>query len=314
MKVLVTGGRGFLGTYVINELIDSGFPRGDIYAPSSLEANLLQEEQCRRVMKGADVCIHLAARVGGIGLNNAKPADLFYENMQMGLNVVHVSQQMKIGKLLVVGTICAYPKLTPVPFKEEDLWCGYPEETNAPYGIAKKSLLVYLQSCRKEYGLNGIFLLPVNLYGPGDDFSPESSHVIPALVKKFYDAKTENSKEVIVWGTGKATREFLYVRDCAEAIVKALKTYNKPDPINVGAGFEISIKDLVEKIVKLSNYSGEIVWDNTKPDGQPRRMLDTTKAEKEFGFKASTSFDYGLMSTIKWYEDKGKDVYSRRTV
>jgi GDP-L-fucose synthase len=301
MKVLVTGGRGFLGRHVIDELINRGVNRAEIYAPSSLELNLLSEDNCRKALKGADICIHLAARVGGIGLNNARPADLFFDNMKMGLNIIHVSQEMKLTKLVVVGTICAYPKMTSVPFKEDDLWCGYPEETNAPYGIAKKSLLVYLQACRKQYGLNGIFLLPVNLYGPGDNFSPESSHVIPALIKKFYDAKENNDNEVVVWGTGKATREFLYVKDCAEAIVKATIMYDKPDPINVGAGFEISIKDLVDKISCLMDYKGKIVWDTTKPDGQPRRMLDTSKAEAEFGFKALTTFDAGLTTTINWY-------------
>ena len=301
MKVVVTGGRGFLGRHVIDELINRGVSRTDIYAPSSLELNLLSEDNCRKALDGADVCIHLAARVGGIGLNDAKPADLFFINMKMGLNVVHVAQEMSLSKLVVVGTICAYPKMTPVPFKEENLWNGYPEETNAPYGIAKKSLLVYLQACRKQYGLNGIFLLPVNLYGPGDDFNPESSHVIPALIKKFYDAK-QNGTDVTIWGTGTATREFLYVKDCAEAIVRATKLYNKPHPVNLGAGFEISIKDLVDKIAKLSGYTGNIVWDTTKPDGQPRRMLDTTKAEEEFGFKAKTSFDEGLLRTIGWYE------------
>lgn len=310
MRVVVTGGRGFLGRHVIDELISRGVNRTDIYAPSSLELNLLSEDNCRKALDGADICIHLAARVGGIGLNNAKPADLFFDNMKMGLNVIHVAQEINLTKLVVVGTICAYPKLTPVPFKEENLWCGYPEETNAPYGIAKKSLLVYLQACRKQYGLNGIFLLPVNLYGPGDNFSPESSHVIPALIKKFYDAK-ESDSDVVVWGTGKATREFLYVKDCAEAIVRATTMYDKPDPVNVGAGFEISIKDLVEKISTLMGYKGKITWDTTKPDGQPRRMLDTTKAEREFCFKATTSFDVGLINTIRWYSDKETNRYTK---
>ena len=302
-RILVTGGRGFLGHYVIDELIKHGVSRERIDSPSSSESDFRSEDDCKKALSNVDTCIHLAARVGGIGLNNAKPADLFFDNMKMGLNIIHASQEMKLSKLLVVGTICAYPKLTPVPFKEENLWDGYPEETNAPYGIAKKSLLVYLQACRKQYGLNGIFLLPVNLYGPRDDFNPENSHVIPALIKKFYDAKV-NGTDAIIWGTGKATREFLYVQDCAEALVKAFAFYDGPEPVNVGVGFEISIKDLVDKIAHLMNYNGKIVWDTTKPDGQPRRMLDTTKAEREFGFKATTSFDVGLMNTIRWYNDK----------
>jgi len=301
-KILVTGGKGFLGQWVIKELIANGAK--DITIPDSSNCDLRDENNCYRAMVDADLCIHLAARVGGIGLNNAKPADLFFDNMSMGLNMIHLANILKLEKILVVGTICAYPKFTPVPFKEEDLWCGYPEETNAPYGIAKKSLLVYLQACRKQYGLNGIFLLPVNLYGPGDDFDPESSHVIPALIKKVYDAREANADHIDVWGTGKATREFLYVEDCAEGIVKALINYDKPDPINLGKGFEISIKDLVDKIVSLMEFKGEVIWDTSKPDGQPRRMLDTTKAEQEFGFKAKTSFDEGLLKTIRWYESE----------
>jgi len=304
-KILVTGGKGFLGQWVIKELIKEG--ARDIIIPSSDMCDLRDNISCFRAMEKTDLCVHLAARVGGIGLNNAKPADLFFDNISMGVNIIHMAQVMGLEKILVVGTICAYPKFTPVPFKEEDLWNGYPEETNAPYGVAKKSLLVYLQACRKQYGLNGIFLLPVNLYGPGDDFNPESSHVIPALIKKVYEAREANEDHVDVWGTGKATREFLYVEDCAEGIVKALISYDKQDPINLGKGFEISIKDLVDKIVSLMGFKGEVVWDTSKPDGQPRRMLDTSKAEKEFGFKAKTSFDDGLLNTIRWYEDERKN-------
>lgn len=308
-RILVTGGKGFLGQWVIKELIKEG--ARDIIVPSSDTCDLRDEISCFRAMDEVDVCVHLAARVGGIGLNNARPADLFFDNMSMGINIIHVAQIMNIEKILVVGTICAYPKFTPIPFKEEDLWCGYPEETNAPYGVAKKSLLVYLQACRKQYGLNGIFLLPVNLYGPGDDFDISSSHVIPALIKKVYDAREANDDHIDVWGTGKATREFLYVEDCADGIVKALMYYDKPDPINLGKGFEISISNLVNKIVSLMGYSGEVVWDASKPDGQPRRMLDTTKAEQEFRFKAKTSFDEGLLNTIRWYEGEKRNSRSQ---
>ncbi len=301
-RILITGGRGFLGGHVIEELKRNGVNGSSIYAPSSLELDLRSEDDCRKALSGVDTCIHLAAHVGGIGLNHEKPADLFFDNMKMGINIIHSAQEMGLRKLLVVGTICSYPKFTPVPFAEESLWDGYPEETNAPYGIAKKSLLVYLQACRQQYGLNGIFLLPVNLYGPGDDFNTESSHVIPALIKKFYDAKL-NGTDVVIWGTGTPTREFLYISDCAEALVKALFSYDSSNPINVGAGFEISIRELVEKIGTLMDYQGTIKWDSTKPDGQPRRMLDTRKAEKAFGFKAHIDFDSGLLNTINWYSN-----------
>ncbi len=314
-RILVTGGRGFLGNYVVKQLEQCGIAGYNIVTPSSSQVDLRDDGNCRRVLEDVDLCIHLAARVGGIGLNMEKPSDLFYDNMKMGLGIIRAARDCQhLKKLLVVGTICAYPKFTPVPFREENLWDGYPEETNAPYGVAKKALLVYLQATRKQYGLNGIFLLPVNLYGPGDDFSPESSHVIPALVKKFYDAKVAHQHQVVCWGTGKATREFLYAEDCAEGLVKALYGYSKPDPVNLGSCMEISIKDLVEKIAILSDYQGDIVWDTTKPDGQPRRKLDTSKAEKEFGFKSHTDFETGLKNTIKWYEEVGKDVYSRELV
>ena len=256
-------------------------------------------------MADVDMCIHLAARVGGIGFNNTNPADLFYDNIKMGVNIIHIAQTLGLEKILVVGTVCAYPKFTPPPFKEEHLWYGYPEETNAPYGIAKKSLLVYLQACRKQYGLNGIFLLPVNLYGPGDNFDPASSHVIPALIKKIHEACENDKDEVEVWGTGNVTREFLYVEDCASGIVKALMNYDKPYPINLGNGDEISIKNLVNKIVLLMGYKGNVMWNTSKPDGQPRRRLDVTKARMEFGFSAITSFDDGLRKTINWYKRRG---------
>ncbi|MBM3700843.1 MAG: GDP-L-fucose synthase, partial [Actinobacteria bacterium] len=255
----------------------------------------------------ADIVIHLAAVVGGIGANRENPGSFFYDNLVMGVHLMEEARKNRVEKFVAIGTICAYPKYTPVPFKEEDLWNGYPEETNAPYGLAKKMLLVQSQAYRQQYGFNSIFLLPVNLYGPEDNFNPESSHVIPALVKKFYEAKISGEKEVIVWGTGAATREFLYVEDCAEGIVLATERYDKSAPINIGAGFEISIRDLAYKIKNIIKYEGEIVWDKSKPDGQPRRCLDTKKAEAEFGFKAAVTFDDGLQKTIDWYiENKEK--------
>jgi GDP-L-fucose synthase len=260
-----------------------------------------------------DIIIHLAARVGGIGANREHPGEFFYDNLIMGIQLIEHARLNAIDKFVSLGTICCYPKFTEVPFKEESLWDGYPEETNAPYGLAKKMLLVQTQAYHQQYGFNGIFLLPVNLYGPGDNFDPDYSHVIPALIKKVYDAMYEseppyNEKEphdpIVVWGTGKATREFLYVKDCADAIVLATERYNKPVPVNIGAGFEISIKDLVGKIGSLMHYTGGIRWDDTYPDGQPRRMLDTTRAAKEFGFKATTLFNEGLQRTIDWYTEK----------
>ena len=250
-----------------------------------------------------DMIIHLAAVVGGIGANMENPGSFFYDNAIMGIQLIEEARKAGIDKFVCVGTICAYPKFTPVPFKESDLWNGYPEETNAPYGIAKKALLVQLQAYRQQYDFNGIYLLPVNLYGPGDNFNPGSSHVIPALIKKCCDAIKNGDKEIVVWGTGSATREFLYVDDAAQGIVSAAEKYNKPWAVNLGAGFEISIKDLVELIVELTEFKGEIVWDKTKPDGQPRRCLDTKLAEKEFDFKAGTSFEDGLKSTINWYRE-----------
>ena len=245
--------------------------------------------------------IHLAAKVGGIGFNQENPGSLFYENIMMGVQLLHEGFLRKLGKFVALGTICAYPKFAPVPFREEDLWNGYPEETNAPYGLAKKMMLVQSQSYRQQYGFNSIFLLPVNLYGPGDNFDPRSSHVIPALIKKCVDAVERGDEEIVVWGTGAATREFFYVEDAAEAIVLATEKYDKSDPVNIGAGFEISIRDLVALIVELTGFRGRIVWDTTKPDGQPRRMLDTARALSEFGFRARTGFRAGLTKTIAWY-------------
>jgi len=248
-----------------------------------------------------DIVIHLAAKVGGIGFNKKYPAILFYDNAIMGIQLMEAARQEGVQKFVAVGTVCAYPKFTPVPFKEEDLWNGYPEETNAPYGIAKRFLLVQAQAYREQYGFNAIYLLPVNLYGPRDNFDPERSHVIPALIKKMVDAKLEGRNEVVVWGTGKASREFLYVEDASEGVLLATEKYDKPDPVNLGAGREITIKDLVDLIAQLVGFDGKIVWDTSKPDGQPRRCLDTSKAKKELGFEARTDFKEGLKRTIEWY-------------
>lgn len=298
-RVVVTGGNGFLGKHLVGE-IRKKEPK-EIFIPSFPEYDLRKYEDCLKIAKKGDVIIHLAANVGGIGYNREFPGTLFDDNILMGTFMMMAAREAGVKKYVALGTICAYPKFTPVPFKEENLWMGYPEETNAPYGLAKKMQLVQATAYRQQYGFNVIFLLPVNLYGPGDNFNPKSSHVIPALIKKFVDAKENGESEVVVWGTGKASREFLYVEDAARAIAKATEKYNKEDPVNLGAGFEITIKDLVEKIKKLTGYEGKVVWDKTKPDGQPRRMLDVEKAKKEFGFTAKTSFDEGLKNTINWY-------------
>lgn len=300
-KVMVTGGAGFLGSFLIEKLKERGCK--GIFIPRVEDYNLVNMDSVVKAYKDSrpDIVIHLAAVVGGIGANRENPGKFFYENLMMGVQLMEVGRQMGIEKFVALGTICCYPKFTPVPFKEEDLWNGYPEETNAPYGLAKKMLLVQSQAYRQQYRFNSIFLMPVNLYGPGDNFDPKSSHVIPALIKKCFEAIKNNEKEMVVWGTGKVTREFLYVEDAAEGILLAAEKYNKPDPMNLGAGFEISIKDLAELIVKLTGFKGKIIWDTTKPDGQPRRCLDTTKAEKEFDFKAKTTFEEGLKKTIEWY-------------
>ncbi len=300
-RIVITGGHGFLGSHLTKNLAERGYRH--IFSVSHGDYNLVHAEDVRRLYdeKEPEIVIHLAARVGGIGFNQENPATLFYENLMMGVQLIHEGWRRGIEKFVALGTICAYPKFTPVPFKEDDLWNGYPEETNAPYGLAKKMMLVQSQAYRRQYGFNSIFLLPVNLYGPGDNFDPRSSHVIPALIKKCVDARQNNEKEIIVWGTGKATREFFYVEDAAEAICLATEKYNRSEPVNIGAGFEISIKELTELIVELTGYAGRIIWDETKPDGQPRRMLDTTKAYEEFGFKARTSFREGLKKTIEWY-------------
>jgi len=300
-RVLVTGGAGFLGSFVVEKLKDRNC--NNIFIPRSKDYNLVEMEAVKRVYKDAepDIVIHLAASVGGIGANMENPGKYFYDNIMMGVQLMEQGRLLGIEKLVALATICSYPKFTPVPFKEEDLWNGYPEETNAPYGLAKKMLLVQSQAYRQQYGFSSCCLFPVNLYGPKDNFDPESSHVIPALIKKCIDAIANNESRITVWGTGTPSREFLYVEDAAEAIILATERYDKSDPINIGAGFEITVKDLIELITKLTDYRGEIVWDSSKPDGQPRRMLDTSKAEGEFGFKAKTSFKEGLVKTIEWY-------------
>ncbi|HBB18100.1 MAG TPA: GDP-fucose synthetase [Syntrophus sp. (in: bacteria)] len=300
-RITITGGRGFLGKHLIRTFEERGYE--NILVADLPEYNLIRQEDIRRLYDGQrpDIVIHLAAKVGGIGYNQENPGSLFYENIMMGVPLLHEGFLRKLEKFVALGTICAYPKFAPVPFKEEDLWNGYPEETNAPYGLAKKMMLVQSQSYRQQYGFNSIFLLPVNLYGPGDNFDPRSSHVIPALIKKCVDAVQQGDEEIIVWGTGAATREFFYVEDAAEAIVLATEKYDKSDPVNIGAGFEISIRDLVSLIVELTGFRGRIVWDSTRPDGQPRRMLDTTRAFNEFGFRARTDFRAGLTKTVAWY-------------
>jgi len=303
-RVLVTGGAGFLGKHVVRKLEERGCK--DIFVPLSKDYNLVQMESVKRLYQDStpDIVIHLAARVGGIGANMANPGSFFYQNLMMGVQMMEEGRLFGLDKFVAIGTICAYPKFTPVPFKEEDLWNGYPEETNAPYGLAKKMLLVQSQAYRQQYGFNSIYLLPVNLYGHGDNFDPEFSHVIPALIKKVCDAKEKGDKRIVAWGTGEVSREFLYVEDAAEAIVLATEKYNKADPVNLGAGFEISIKELAELICELAGFDGEIVWDASMPDGQPRRLLDTSKAKEEFGFEAKTDFREGLRRAITWYKEQ----------
>ncbi len=300
-RVVVTGGAGFLGKNVVKKLKAEGC--NDVFVPRSKDYDLVDMDSVKKLYKDANpnIVIHLAAVVGGIGANSEHPGQFFYDNLMMGAQTMEIGRQHGLEKFVAMGTICCYPKFTPIPFKEDDLWNGYPEETNAPYGLAKKMLLVQSQSYRQQYGFNSIFLMPVNLYGPGDNFNPCSSHVIPALIKKCVDAVDNKDEKIIVWGTGKATREFLYVEDCAEGIVLATEKYNKSDPVNIGSSFEISIKDLIHLIAKLTRFNGEIVWDTTKPDGQPKRKLDVSRAEKEFGFKSKTTFEVGLKNTIDWY-------------
>ena len=303
--ILITGGTGFLGSFVVEKLKKKKYR--NVFIPRSKDYNLINMEAVKRLYKDSnpDIVIHLAAKVGGIGANRENPGRFFYDNLMMGVQMMEQGRRFGIEKFVALGTICCYPKFTHVPFKEKDLWNGYPEETNAPYGLAKKMLLVQSQAYRKQYGFNSIFLMPVNLYGPGDNFDPKSSHVIPALIKKCFDAKKEGKDNIVIWGTGKATREFLYVKDCAEAIILAAEKYDKSNPVNIGAGFEISIKNLITLIAELTEFKGKIIWDTFKPDGQPRRKLDVSKAREEFGFVAKTDFQKGLRKTIEWYRKNG---------
>lgn len=301
VKITLTGGAGFVGRQVLKELLLRGAQMENIYIPRSQECDLRIPEHAARAVKGADLVIHLAAKVGGIGMNRKCPADLIYDNAMMGLNVVHESKNAGVKKLVVAGTVCAYPKFTPVPFKEEDLWAGYPEETNAPYGVAKKMVLVALEAYRAQFGLSGIFLLPTNLFGPFDNFDLESSHVIPALIRKFLEAKEQGRESVEIWGDGSPSREFLYVDDCAKGIVEATMKYDGPEPINLGTQQETNIKDLAEMIRELVDYKGEISWNTAQPNGQPRRKLETSRAKEAFGFIAQVDLYTGLRRTIDWY-------------
>ncbi len=309
-KVIVTGGAGFLGQNVVNELKQRG--SNDIVVPRSRDYDLTEQSQVRKLIADVkpNLIIHLAAVVGGIGANRENPGKYFYDNLMMGVMLIEESRRAAVEKIVSVGTICSYPKFTPVPFKEDDLWIGYPEETNAPYGLAKKMLLVQSQAYRDQYGFNGVYLMPVNLYGPGDNFDHASSHVIPALIRKCLEAKAANSPTVELWGDGSPTREFLYVTDAARGIVTAAENYDGSEPVNLGSGWEVTIKDLAEQIAKLVKYEGKIVWDTTKPNGQPRRRLDTTRAEKLFGFKAQMSLADGLEKTISWYLSQSPQLVS----
>lgn len=307
-RFCVTGGAGFLGSFVVEKLHQRGAT--DIFVPRKRDYDLVDPQAIRRMLEDArpDVIIHLAAHVGGIGANRMHPAEFFYDNLMMGVQLMHQAWQRGVEKFVAIGTVCAYPKYTPVPFKEDDLWNGYPEETNAPYGLAKKMLLVQAQAYRQQYGFNAIYLLPVNLYGPRDNFDLETSHVIPALIRKCIEAQEQGLPEVVVWGDGSPTREFLYVEDAAEGIVLATEKYNGPEPVNLGSGMEIRIRDLAEMIRRLTGFKGRLVWDTSRPNGQPRRALDTTRAERYFGFKAQTPFEEGLKRTIAWYRENRQVV------
>ena len=300
-RILVTGGNGFLGKQVVEQLCQAGANIDKISTPRSRELDLTKWSNCQQAVQQQDLVIHLAAHVGGIDLNREKPAELFYDNLMMGTQLIHAAHEEGVKKFVCVGTICAYPKFTPVPFKEDDLWNGYPEETNAPYGIAKKALLVQLEAYRQQYDFNGIYLLPVNLYGPEDNFDPRSSHVIPALIRKVHEAQQRGDKQLPAWGDGSPTREFLYSTDAARGIIMATQKYNESAPVNLGTNHEISIKDLVETICELMEFEGEIVWQTDQPNGQPRRCLDTQRAKDKFGFVAQTEFRQGLKNTIDWY-------------
>lgn len=311
-RLMVTGGAGFLGSRVVEALGRRGCRT--VYVPRHETCDLVRMPDVERAYEEAepDIVIHLAANVGGIGANRRNPGRYFYDNAMMGLQTMEVARRVGVRKFVAVGTICAYPQHTPVPFSEDDLWAGYPEETNAPYGLAKKMMLVQAQAYRQQYGFNAIYLLPVNLYGPGDDFDPETSHVIPALIRKCVEANASESPEITVWGTGRATREFLYVDDAAEGILLAAELYDGPDPVNLGTGRSISIRALVEMIARLTGFSGRIVWDGTRPDGQPRRELDVRRARELFGFEARMSFEEGLRKTIAWYRSQEAQPASNR--
>lgn len=308
-RVIVTGGAGFLGSFVTEKLNQRGVT--DIIIPRIENYNLTERDDIRRLLEdaladGFDpknlVIIHLAANVGGIGANREHPAEFFYDNLMMGVELMHQAWKRGVGKFTAIGTVCAYPKFTPVPFKEDDLWIGYPEETNAPYGLAKKMMLVQSQAYRDQYGFNSIFVLPVNLYGPRDNFNLKSSHVIPALIRKAIEAQERGDKELVVWGDGSPTREFLYVEDAAEGILAATESYNSSDPVNLGSGYEISIKDLAEMIVRQTGFEGKLVWDTEKPNGQPRRGLDVSRAKERFGWSAQVQFEEGMQRTIAWFK------------
>jgi GDP-L-fucose synthase len=313
-RVIVTGGAGFLGSFVIKKLKERGAE--DIFIPRIEDYNLIEKSDIQRLfvdtLQGIDpknlVIIHLAANVGGIGANREHPAEFFYDNLMMGVELMHQAWKNNVGKFTAIGTVCAYPKFTPVPFKEDDLWIGYPEETNAPYGLAKKMMLVQSQAYRDQYGFNSIFLLPVNLYGPRDNFNPKSSHVIPALIRKVIEAQERGDKEIVAWGDGSPTREFLYVEDAADGIVSATENYNDSDPVNLGSGYEISIKDLTEMIIEMTGFKGELKWDTSKPNGQPRRGLDVNRAKEKFGWQAKMNFKTGLVNTIEWYKANRKNI------
>jgi len=300
-RVLVTGGAGFFGSHLVNQLRQKGCEH--FFVPRSAEYDLRTLSAVQQVFEVSqpDIVFHLAARVGGIGANRARPGEFFYDNLVMGAQVMEQARRVGVEKFVAVGTVCAYPKFTPVPFSEDSLWNGYPEETNAPYGLAKKMLLVQAQAYRAQYGFNAIYVLPTNLYGPGDSFEPDRSHVVPALIRKCVEAEDSGAQEIVVWGDGSPTREFLYVEDAAEGLLLAAERYNKPDPVNLGSSNEISIKDLVDLIVRLTGFQGRVVWDTSMPGGQPRRRVDTSRAEREFGFKAKTPFEVGLKRTIEWY-------------
>jgi GDP-L-fucose synthase len=312
-KVCVTGGAGFLGSYVVNKLKDRGAK--EIFVPTIEEYDLVEKDSINKMLSDADpeIIIHLAANVGGIGANRERPAEFFYDNLMMGAQLIHESWRADVEKIVTIGTVCAYPKFTPVPFREETLWDGFPEETNAPYGLAKKMMLVQSQAYRDQYDYNSICLIPVNLYGPGDNFNLQNSHVIPALIRKCIEAQ-ENGTTVSVWGDGSPTREFLYVDDAAEGILRATEKYNSSEPVNLGSGQEISIKSLAEKIAEFTGYTGDLVWDTSKPNGQPRRALNTDRAAELFDFRAQISFDDGLKRTVEWYRENREEILARESM